>query len=117
VDFMADQERHQPRPLWVRLMARPGTKRRAALRQALIFGIVLCSGLAFAAIVSASASRSGPPPNGFAGLLYDAIAPAESILHPIGLALELAVACLGAAGALWTWLAVRWVDRNGKWAQ
>lgn len=91
---MAGGERHEPRPLWVRLLVRDGTKRPIALGQVSGFVILACIGGLTAAIESASSTILG------------------ALARPGGLA----VACLCAAGAVWCWLAVRWVDRNGKWA-
>jgi hypothetical protein len=91
---MADRERHELRPLWVRIAARQGTRRPVSLIQVGIFGLLACIGLGTAVIESGS----------------------SSILGALALSLGLALACLGAAGAVWCWLAVRWVDRNGKWA-
>jgi hypothetical protein len=91
---MAAEERLEPRPLWVRVVTREATKRPAAQVQACIFAFIACIGLLTAAIESAS----------------------TSILGALAMPLGLAGACLGAVGAIWCWLAVRWVDRNGKWA-
>ena len=34
---------------------------------------------------------------------------------PVSLIVGLSAAVLGAGAALWSWLAVRWVDQNSKW--
>jgi hypothetical protein len=91
---MADMERHERRPLWVRIAARAGTKRQTALVQ--VGGLVLLAGIGF--LVAAVESGS------------------SSFLGRLGLLLGLAGAGLCAGAALWSWLAVRWVDRNSKWA-
>ena len=91
---MADEERHERRPLWVRFAAREGTKRQTAVVQ--VGGFVLLTGI---------------------GLLVAAIeSGSSSFLGGLALPLGLAEACLCAGAALWSWLAVRWVDRNSKWA-
>jgi hypothetical protein len=95
VEYMVDEERHEPRPLWVRLVMREEMKRSAALVLASIFGLLtFCIALADTLIWSSGSYFLG------------------SLALPLGLV----SACLGAAGALWCWLALRWVDRNGKWA-
>jgi hypothetical protein len=91
---MADVERRDHRPLWVRVAARAGTKRQTVLVQIGLCVLLAGIGLLGAAIESGS--------NSFLG----------SLTLPGGLA----VASLGAGAALWLWLAVRWVDRNSKWA-
>jgi hypothetical protein len=90
---MADIERHKHRPLWVRLVAREGTKRQTALVQLGCLVLLTASGLLTAAVASGS----------------------TAILGALALRLGLAEAGLAAALALWFWLAVRWVDRNSKW--
>ena len=91
---MADEERHEPRPLWVRVVARDRTKRTGALAQVSAFGLIACIGLLTVVIKS----------------------PSSSLLGAIALPFGLVGGCLGVIGAIWTWFAVRWVDRNGKWA-
>jgi len=91
---MADEDRHGTRPLWVRVLLGEGTKRSAALAQVSIFVLIACIGLLTGANESAS----------------------SSVLGAVALPLGLASACLGAIGAVWCRLAVRWVDRHGKWA-
>ena len=90
---MAAEKEYDPRPLWVRWVVRAEMKRTAALALVSMFGLLTAIGLLAAAIESASSSFLG------------------ALAVPIGLA----GAGLCAAGAVWSWLAVRWVDRNGKW--
>jgi hypothetical protein len=90
---MAAEDRHERRPLWVRLVIREGMKRSAALALVGIFGLLAGIGLLVAAIASGS----------------------NSILGALALPLALAGACLCATGAPWSWLAVSRVDGNGKW--
>jgi hypothetical protein len=98
---MADERQQEPRPLWVRCVAREGTMRNAARTQVRIYLVLAICGL----LVACSALlRAALPVEGGAFLIENRL--------PLGLA----GACLGAAGAIWCWLAIRWVDRNGKWA-
>ncbi len=90
---MVDEERGE-RPLWVRFAAREGTKRQTAVAQ--VAGLVLLSCIGF--LVEAIESDS------------------NSIMGAVALPLGLIVAGLCAGAALWSWLAVRWVDRNSEWA-
>ena len=92
---MADVQRHEHRPLWVRLAVREGTKRKTALGQ--IVALVLLTCMCIGHLVTANESGS------------------DSFLGALALPLRLASAGLCAAAALWSWLAVRWVDRNSKW--
>ena len=98
---MADEERNQPRPLWVRCVARDGTKRPAAQAQIRINGIFGCGGLFYAC-------------GGLLRVAYDL--PSNSFMAANALPIGLTFAGLGAAGVIWCWLAIRWVDRNGRWA-
>jgi len=91
---MADDKWHERRPLWVRFAAREGTKRQTAVGQ--VGGFVLLTGIG----LSMAAIQSG----------------SNSFLGGLALPLGMVEACLCAGAALWSWLAVRWVDRNGKWA-
>ena len=92
--MIPDEKRHEPRPLWVRLVNREGMKRPAALVVVILFCLLACFGLLLVVIESGS----------------------SSILGALAFPLALTSACLSTAGALWCWLAVRWVDRKGKWA-
>ncbi len=82
-----------PRPLWVRFGAREGTKRQTALTQVGGFVLLTCVGILVAGIESGGNSMMG------------------------SLALPVALGGAGVCGvaALWSWLVVRWVDRNSKW--
>ena len=91
---MAAEERHKSRPLWVRFAARDRTKRQTAVVQVGGFVLLTGIGLEVAAIESGS----------------------SSLLGGLALLLGLAEACLCAGAALWSWIALRWVDRNSKWA-
>jgi hypothetical protein len=91
---MADVERRDHRPLWVRVAAPAGAKRQTVLVQIRLLVLLASIGLVVASIESGSSSFLG------------------SLALPGGLA----VASLGAGAALWLWLAGRWVDRNSKWA-
>jgi hypothetical protein len=90
---MGDSEQPAPRPVWVRLAARQATQRGTALIQVRI--LVLLTGIMLAVGATASGSRSW--------------------LGEVTMFWGLISACLGACGAAWTWLAIRWVDRNSKW--
>ena len=90
---MADVQQQERRPLWVRLAARAGAKRQTIMVQVGGFVLLTGIGLLVAALESGSSSFLG------------------ALALPLGLAG--AVLCGGAA--LWSWLAVRWVDRNSKW--
>jgi hypothetical protein len=89
---MAANESYELHPLWVRLAIRKGTKRSVAL--SIVFSIVILTGGALLSVVSEL---------GNLGLL--------------ALVVGLACVAVGAACAVWTWFAVRWVDRNGAWPQ
>jgi len=43
------------------------------------------------------------------------ISPSESLLGKIAFGLGLAGMVINLIAALWVWLAVHWVDRNGQW--
>jgi hypothetical protein len=89
---MAASESYQQYPLWVRMAVRQGTKRSVAM--SIVFSsIVLVGGTLLSA-----ASELGN-------------------LGPVALTLGLGGPAVGAACALWSWLALRWVDRNGSWHQ
>jgi hypothetical protein len=90
---MADVQKQERRPLWVRLAARAGTKRQAVLVQ--VGCLILLTGIG--RLVAATESGS------------------SSFLGAVALPLGLAGAVLCGGAALWSWLAVRWVDRNSKW--
>lgn len=94
VERMADEKRHEPRPLWVRMVVRDTMKRPAALVVVGIFVLLACCCLLAVAIESASSSELG------------------AIALPLGIT----ATCLSGIGAVWCWLAIRWVDRNSKWA-
>jgi len=91
---MADLDRHEPRPTWVRFAAREDTKRPTALAQVCGFVLLTCIGLLVAAVESGS----------------------STVLGLVALWGGLATGCLCAGATLWSWLAVRWVDRKDKWA-
>jgi hypothetical protein len=100
---MANGDRNRPRPLWVRGVVPGGTKRSAAVAQTTsfigIFGIglfLVCLGV-FKHLSDAVVRESG------------------SLIGANKLSFGLAFVFLGAAGAIWSMLAVRWVDRNGNW--
>ena len=84
----------RPRPLWVRITLREGMKRPTAMSQAAIFAIISSLGWISAAIESTS----------------------TSLLRSIALPLGLGTGSLSIVFAASCWFAVRWVDRNGKWA-
>ncbi len=90
---MAAEENPERRPQWVRLVMRESMKRSAALPLAGLFVLLTCLGLLAVAIELGSSSFLG------------------ALALPVGLT----GACICAAGAVWSWLAIRWVDRNGKW--
>jgi hypothetical protein len=91
---MADVQKQQ-RPKWVRLAVPAGTKRQVAKVQ--IGCIVLITGIGL--LVTALGSGS------------------SSFLGAVELPVGLGLAVMGGGAALWSWLAVRWVDRNGKWGK
>jgi hypothetical protein len=99
---MPDAQQQVARPLWVRCVARDGTKRTAARNQVRIYVMLMLCGLGWACVG-----------------LFHKIIPVETDFFLIAnrLPFGLTMACLGAAGAIWCWLAVRWVDRNGEWAE
>jgi hypothetical protein len=89
---MADEEKRERRPLWVRLMVLE-MKRPAALVVVSILGLLAGINLLLVAIESASGS----------------------ILGAISFPIVLLGACVCTACGIWCWLAVRWVDRNDTW--
>ncbi len=91
---MTLEDRQASRPLWVRLVVGRETKRSGALRQVSGFGILICVGLVTVGGASAS----------------------SSLLGVLALWFGLVGTCCCAALAVWSWLAVRWVARHGKWA-
>jgi hypothetical protein len=90
---MTNPERAGTRPWWVKFAARRGTKRHNALVQVNVLALVAVIGLLLAAVETGS----------------------TSLLGRIGLPLDLLLGCLAAAAAVWSWLAIRWVDRHGGW--
>lgn len=82
------------RPLWVRAVARDGTRRAAAATQRGLLAVLACAGLVIFGIEQSSDSALG------------------AVARPVALA----AAGFGLVGAVWTWAAVRWADRNGRWA-
>jgi hypothetical protein len=83
------------RPLWVRFAARKGTKRPTVRLQILSTALIAAVGLAVAGIEAGS----------------------DSLLGRVAFPLGLAVSCFAAGATLWSWLSLRWVDRNAKWAE
>ena len=83
----------QPRPWWVRLSVGRTSTRRAAFSQLTILGLNLSILLAITGIESTS----------------------ESLFGRIAFAIGLVGMVVNVILALWVWLAVRWVDRNGQW--
>ncbi len=93
----------KPRPLWVRGIAPDGTKRSVAVAQTSTFIGIFGLGLLMVCI-------------GVVKHLSDAIVrESGSLFGANKLSIGLTLAFLGAAGAIWSMLAVRWVDRNGNW--
>jgi hypothetical protein len=92
---MGDLQRQGQHPLWVRFAARERTIRRTALAQVTTFSLLAAIGFLIAAFESGSTSFLG------------------ALAVPFGLT----AAGLCAGAALWSWLAVRWVDRHGTWEQ
>ena len=90
---MIENERHERRPLWVSLVLRERMKRPAAKTMIGVFGLLFGLAVLTAAVESES----------------------SSVLGTLALPIGLAGAGLSAAGAIWSWLALRWVDRNGTW--
>jgi protein-S-isoprenylcysteine O-methyltransferase Ste14 len=86
---------HGIRPLWVRVAARKETTRRAVWHQILSMALVAVAGLSIVAIEAGGTSLLG------------------AVMLPFGLVL----AGLAAFMTLLSWLALRWVDRNDKWAE
>jgi hypothetical protein len=76
------------------MVMRDRMKRSTALALVSIFVLLTCCCLLTVAIESAS----------------------SSVLGAIALPLGITGTCLCGIGAVWCWLAIRWVDRNGKWA-
>ena len=98
---MGNESEHKPYPLWVRFAAREGMKRSAAVAQVRTYIIVAGGGFCWM----------------FMGLLNQYIEPPiQSFLIANGLPIGLTGIVLGVSGALWCWLSMRWVDRNGTWA-
>jgi hypothetical protein len=92
---MTNQACQERRPLWVRLVLRAAMRRSAALLAA--GSLFLLAGFdLFAAFIGSGS---------------------HSLLGDWGLPVGLASACLSAITAIWCWLAVRWVDRNGRWPE
>jgi hypothetical protein len=91
---MTNPERAGVRPWWVKFAARRGTKRHNALVQVNVLCLVAVIGFLLAAVESGS----------------------TSLLGRVGLPLDLLVGGLSATAAVWSWLAIRWVDRHGGWA-
>jgi len=85
----------KPRPKWVRIVLREGMKRSAAKTQTVVFLILFFIAISIAA-----------------GINWDE----ASTLGKIAVPLELVFAAFVLVFAIWMWTAVRWVDRNGKWA-
>ncbi len=90
---MVDVQGHERGPLWVRMAVRKGWRRRTAVGQVVM--CALLTGLGLLLVGSASGS--------------------SSFLGALALPIGLAGAGLCAAMALWSWLAVLWMDRNSKW--
>ena len=104
---MADEPRLEPRPLWVRCVAREGTKRPAAKAQIRVYATIGCIGLLY---TSVGVARSQAVAAGYEWPAGDSFLGVNKLLF------GLIGVFLGAGGALWCWLAIRWVDRHGKWA-
>jgi hypothetical protein len=90
---MVDLKQGGPRPLWVRFGAPERRKRSTAVAQVGGFVFLAAIGLLGASVEFGS----------------------SSLLGKLALPGNLAVACLCASAALWSLLAVRWVDQNGNW--
>jgi hypothetical protein len=84
----------RPRPRWVRIILREGTKRPTAMSQVAVFALISSIGWI------AASNEWG----------------STSLLGSIGLPLGLLSGLLSVLFALWCWFAIRWVDRHGKWA-
>lgn len=84
----------QPRPWWVQLAVGRTSTRRAAFSQLAILSLNLSILLLITGMESVS----------------------ESLFGRIAFAVGLAGTVLNLILAIWVWLAVRWVDRNGQWA-
>jgi hypothetical protein len=91
--LMTHPEHYDRRPAWVRLMVREGAKRQSALIVVYCLAFLAALNLALAGMESGS----------------------TSLLGDVALPLCLGGAVLCGAAALWSWLAMRWVDRHGHW--
>jgi len=83
-----------PLPVWVRFSVRQGSKRQTVHYQAIVLAVV---GLFLAVANGVSLVATG----------------SASVWEWLGLCVGLGCALAG----LWSWLAIHWVDRNGKWVQ
>jgi hypothetical protein len=89
---MSDVEQSKPRPRWVRFAAPAGWTRRQA------FGGMISNAI-------------------WMGIcLFFVVGRSDSILGQVGLVVGLACVCLLLGLLVWTWLAIRWVDRNDEWS-
>jgi hypothetical protein len=91
---MADVDRQNPRPRWVRLVVPPGAKRRAVLVGVGLRAFLLIAVLFLLVVESGS----------------------TSLLGRAAVLVGVPAVCLLAGSVAWSWLAARWVDRNDKWA-
>ena len=82
------------RPVWVRAVALDGTRRDTVRTQRGLFAALACAGLGTFSVEWSS----------------------DTVLGAVARPVALAAAGIGLVGALWTWLALRWVDRRGTWA-
>jgi len=82
------------RPWWVRTFLREHTKRIMAIGQVSMFLVISALGWIITSFEYSS----------------------DTELGKYAMTIGLIVAVLGLASAIWCRLAIRWVDRNGKWA-
>jgi hypothetical protein len=90
---MADNNSHH-RPLWVRFFARPGSRRSAVRAGALSSCLLVIIALLICSVEATS----------------------ESVLGRTAFVLGAVLATIAALLAIGAFLALRWVDRNGRWA-
>jgi hypothetical protein len=88
---MSGEEQSKLRPRWVRFAAPAKSTRREATGGMMSTAILLAMCLLF------MVGRS------------------DSLLGQVGLVVGMASVCLLLGLLVWTWLAIRWVDRNDKW--
>src|SRR5262249_29842191 len=91
--LMSDDNKVDERPGWVRLIVGARSTRRGSMTQMCTLALLGCIGFAIFALENGRTSQ----------------------LARIGSMIGLAGAAIGLIILAWAALAVRWIDRNGKW--